>query len=438
MRTHTCRSSLGRVGLPALLALAACSTDSILQVDRPDIIPPTALGGALGATALYNGAIGDMAYAQGTFSGLMLGAGLFSDEFQFGGTPPEVRQFDLGGLLRENSFSQVIYLNLHRGRISAAKAAAALLKVDASDKRVAETLALQALATIWIGEHYCSGTPLSDYGPPIVYGNPLSTADVFNQALQLLTSANAQGDARIANFIAVLKGRALLDNAKFPEAALAVASVPTDYKYDFLYSAASDRTQNNMKSFIYDTDYMSVSDHEGTNGLDFASANDPRVPVELSQDTPTGVSRFDGKTPMYRFTRYNSFDAPITNASGVEARLIEAEAALNAGNPALWLQKLNEARAPWSLPDLTDPGTPPARVDLMFRERAFAMFATAHRVGDLRRLVRQYGRPVTSVFPTGPYHKDNLTRGNQGSIIIPQTEDNNPNYHPTDCDPLKS
>src|SRR5207245_5059605 len=111
--------------------------------------------------------------------------------------------------------------------------------------------------------------------------------------------------ARIGNFIAVLKGRALLDNAKFPEAALAVAGVPTCYKYDFLFSAASDRTQNNMKAFIYDYDYLSVSDHEGINGLDFASANDPRVPAELSQDTPTGVSRFDGKTPMYRFTKYN-------------------------------------------------------------------------------------------------------------------------------------
>ena len=87
---------------------------------------------------------------------------------------------------------------------------------------------------------------------------------------------------------------------------------------------------------------------------------------------------------------------------------------------------------------LADPGNPPAQVDLMFRERAFAMFGTAHRIGDLRRLVRQYGRAVTSVFPTGLYHKDNLTRGNQGSIIIPQTEDNNPNYHASDCDPLKS
>jgi len=41
---------------------------------------------------------------------------------------------------------------------------------------------------------------------------------------------------------------------------------------------------------------------------------------------------------------------------------------------------------------LTDPGTAEARVDLLFRERAFWFFLTGHRQGDLRRLIRQYGR----------------------------------------------
>ena len=47
--------------------------------------------------------------------------------------------------------------------------------------------------------------------------------------------------------------------------------------------------------------------------------------------------------------------------------------------------------------------TAAAQVDQLFRERAFWLFATGHRLGDLRRLVRQYARPATSVFPTGPY-----------------------------------
>ena len=135
---------------------------------------------------------------------------------------------------------------------------------------------------------------------------------------------------------------------------------------------------------------------------------------------------------------YDSFGSPIVNASGREARLIEAEAALQASNIGTWLSKMNEVRATYQMAPLADPVTPAARVDLMFRERAFTLFATAHRVGDLRRLVRQYGRTVTATFPTGAYHKDNLTRGNQGSLIVPQTEDNNPNYKATDCDATKS
>jgi starch-binding outer membrane protein, SusD/RagB family len=424
------------VGL--VVAAIGCSTDDLLDVERPDIIPPDKLAGTPGATARYNGALGDMAYAQGTFSGLMLASGLFSDEFRFGGTPPEVRQFDLGAIQRENSFSQTIWLNIHRGRQSAERAAAALIGVSATDPRIAEMKGLAALATIWVGEHYCGGAPFSDFGPPDVYGNPLPTSQVFDRALTLITAGQAIAGLppRIANLLAVLKGRALLDKGDHAAAAAAVAAVPIDFVYQTEFSAADARTQNTMKGFIYDFDYMSVSDGEGGNGLNFASANDPRIPV--TQDFGP-VSRFDGKTPMYQFTRYNSFGSPIVNASGIEAVLIRAEADLKAGAINDWLAKLNQARATVAgLGSLADPGTAVARENLMFRERAFWLFATAHRLGDMRRLVRQYGRTVTAVFPTGAYHKDNLTRGNQGSLVIPQTEENNPNYKPSDCDPTKA
>ena len=64
----------------------------------------------------------------------------------------------------------------------------------------------------------------------------------------------------------------------------------------------------------------------------------------------------------------------------------------------------------------------------MFRERAFALFASGHRLGDLRRLVRQYGRGAESVYPTGAYHKDGLQLGTDLQFIIPLTEKNNPNF----------
>ena len=55
------------------------------------------------------------------------------------------------------------------------------------------------------------------------------------------------------------------------------------------------------------------------------------------------------------------------------------------------------------LAPLEDPGSPDARLDLLFRERAAWLFLTGHRQGDLRRLVRHYGRSAESTYPTGFY-----------------------------------
>lgn len=107
--------------------------------------------------------------------------------------------------------------------------------------------------------------------------------------------------------------------------------------------------------------------------------------------------------------------------------MIEAEAQLKAGQPAAAIATLNAARTTVTgLAPLTDPGTEAGRVDLLFRERAFWLFSTGHRTGDLRRLVRQYGRAANTVFPTGAWHKG----GNYGvdvTVPVPQAEQNNPN-----------
>ena len=425
----------------ALMTVAgACSTNDILKVDRPDVIDPGKLAGATGAAAIYNGAVGEVAYGQsGTFAGFMLLTSLFTDEFRFGGTPPEVREMDLDQIKNENSFAQSIWLNIHRGRRAAERGATAIAaSVSPTDKRVGELWALAGLSTIWIAETYCSGAPLSVDQPEIQYGSNLTTDQLFDAALTRLNSATSAtgGDANLVNLVAVLRGRALLGKGQFAQAAAAVASVPTAYKYDLLYSSSDARLQNSMKAYIYDFDYTSVSDHEGGNGLNYASAGDPRIPV--TQDFGP-VSRFDNVTPMFQFTQYSSYGSPITNASGIEARMIEAEGAYQANNTATFLAKLNEARATMAgLAPLTDPGTAAGRVDLLFRERAFWMFGTGHRLGDMRRLVRQYSRAADTVYPRGAYHKDSLTRGNQVNVRVSIDELNNPNYDASKCDPTKA
>jgi hypothetical protein len=121
-------------------------------------------------------------------------------------------------------------------------------------------------------------------------------------------------------------------------------------------------------------------------------------------------------------------ESPMAIISGVEARLIEAEAALKAGNTTTWLAKLNELRARVTgLPALTDPGSANARLDLTFRERAFWLFGRGYRLGDMRRLVRQYSRSPESVFPTGDWFKGG-SFGADLSLPIPQAEENNPEF----------
>jgi hypothetical protein len=71
------------------------------------------------------------------------------------------------------------------------------------------------------------------------------------------------------------------------------------------------------------------------------------------------------------------------------------------------------------------------RVDLVFAERAYWLFLTGERQGDLRRLVRNYGRNAEAVFPTGPYLPNGQlpSYGSDVSLNIPSAEHNNPQFH---------
>ena len=128
---------------------------------------------------------------------------------------------------------------------------------------------------------------------------------------------------------------------------------------------------------------------------------------------------------------------PVALVTGIQARLIEAEAALRGATPANAITILNDLRSTvrsitnvpsLTLAPLTDPGTQAGRVDLLFRERAFWNYGLGMRLGDLRRMVRQYGRTQASVFPSGAYGTSGLTYGSDVNFPIPQAERNNPEF----------
>jgi hypothetical protein len=135
-------------------------------------------------------------------------------------------------------------------------------------------------------------------------------------------------------------------------------------------------------------------------------------------------------------------------ANGIDARLIEAEAAFLAGNYGGLngtLAILNALRASQqvltnnvtyaanALPPLTDPGTDSARVAQLFREKAFWTFSRGERLGDLRRLIRQAPYKqwynANNTFPTGQHYRGG-TYGTDVNLPVPQDEqNNNPKFH---------
>jgi len=129
-------------------------------------------------------------------------------------------------------------------------------------------------------------------------------------------------------------------------------------------------------------------------------------------------------------------------ASGLEARVIRAEGLLAAGVSNAYIALLDSLRAnPPSyvlgnnvatpvMGALTDPVTAAARVDQFFKERAYWLWLTGHRLGDMRRLMRSYGRTEAQVFPTGGYFKQNLQYdGSDVNFPVPIDEENNPDFN---------
>jgi hypothetical protein len=433
------------LALVGLLALPAVGCNDLLEVNDPDIVTPDNLQDELGLQTLRNGALSNFneAWSAGGWNngGVVMISGLMSDEWMHAGTFPTRRELDRREIqIKGNTTLDNFFFQMQRARADLERAAIQIERAvsDAStDARIPEMRTYTGFMYVAFGENYCSGVPFSETIDSIYYGEPLTTSEMLERAVGHFDAAlsHPAADVDIANLARVGKGRALLSLGRYAEAGTAVAAVPDDWiVHNWHSNVAPPRTISGTYHLNYEAGRWSVADAEGGNGLAFRSGNDPRVPW-----SDEGIG-FDSETPLYWFLSASSRTDRFPLASGVEARLIEAEAALESGGG--WLGILNNLRQDYityadllypdhpsagTLTPLADPGTPDERVDLLFSERAFWLFNTAHRLGDLRRLVRQYGRATESVFPTGAYFKGG-SYGTDVNIPVPQPEENNPNF----------
>lgn len=424
----------------AVLALSACSTDS-LNVSNPDLIKPNDLKSAAGAQVVRNGAVRDFYIAfSGTQDGVVVLSGAMADETEVTDTFADrqranERNLDpmLGGA--QNS----LYANLHKARTDMITAARIWSAYKAASKdSLAEIYSLKGLSETYLAEIYCSGVPFSyeDDAGKAVFGKPLTTAQMFQASLASFDTALTNASSANAKALAQIgRGRALLNLGQFAQAAQAVQGVATSFKAQAYHSTASGSQNNGIWSgTVPAASRYTVATNKGTNGYNYLqSPADPRMPWVPS--TRTG---FDGRTVnMPTQQKYPGQSSPATYADGVEARLIELEAQLQANTQAARdavYAGLNNLRATAISPAMGPlaggaPTTQDAAVNQFFGERASWLWLTGHRLGDMRRLVRQYGRAANTVFPVGSVRtRPEITYGNDVNFVIPFRETNNPNF----------
>jgi hypothetical protein len=443
------------LGLP--LIAGACKGDALQVID-----PERATPANITPDVAFAGAISD--FQQG-FSGhggesMVSVSAVFTDEFHSAGTFPTRNRSDQRHQFsaQDGNTQDNTYDNLQIARTSAIAAQEKIASdVSPGDPRISELKSYIGYVYTFMGEDWCpyvAFSTVSDYSPDTP-GQPIGASQMFTAAADTFTAAASAAKDNDRKYLAMVgKARAQLDNGDYDGAAATVASVPTSFVFYVEHSTASSDDENGIYD-LQDNGRYSVSDVEGINGLDYRSADDPRIP--WGTDSRGG---FTPSIPLYFALRYPTKSANVVLADGIEARLIEAEAALSNGQTATWLSILNDLRAnvaslmaaryqppdsytlatltlhpvAASLAPLADPGTTAARVDMMFRERAFWLYLTGHRLSDMRRLIRQYGRDPESVFPTGDYFKGGgLTYSTDVAWQMDYQERNNPNYDLSQC-----
>lgn len=459
---HTLRSRRGLLvatAIAALATLAACDAwkNDLLEAPDPDVIDPSSVQSAAGATSVRLGALARLRLAtvgsgNAGSEGTWLMGGLLADEWSTSSTFVQNDEVDERQTSLSNSSVDGSLRAIYRVRTSANQAIGLLNKFKATPASdIGEMYFARGFSELQLALDFCNGIPLSDAaGDNVVLGKPLTVAEVLTVAVASLDSAIALSSATdtasvtVNRAAKVARGRALMALNRPADAATAVAGVPTSFSYDATSSATS---QNGIWNQGLSQRRYTIGDSlEGNahnllvkNAIPFYSLHDPRLPASytISAKGDTTKSQ-DGLTYSRTTTLYNQTTS-ISVVNGIDARLLEAEAALHNNDAATMISTLNALRAapqtlgtvttsPSALAPLTDPGTADGRLTLLFREKALWTFSRGQRLGDLRRLIRQYNKTADQVFPIGTHYRG-TTYGADVNLPITTGESNgNPNF----------
>jgi hypothetical protein len=438
--------------------LGACDSTrhQLLAADTPDIINPSSVTSPEAAEALRIGAIGRVrTEAAGGESAWLLG-GLLTDEWRSSDTFSQRNETDQRTVQESNANIQGMYTALGQTRNSTREALNALVKYKPNPAwAVGQMYWALGFTEMTLAETFCNGIPLGDASTGVpIYSVPYTNDQVFAIAVAHLDSALTFLSATDATTVLwkqtvlITKARLLVDlGQQGAAAALVPASVvPTNFA-NTVATFSLTTTDNQIWALNNSAKRWTVGDSLDAlgrinNAIPFASLNDSRVPViGTTLGTSPAGRGFDQSTNLVSQLIWGR-DDPVNVVSGLDARLIEAEAALKTNDFAGMTTILNALRGtPQTIGFINGTATKSAvmtplptpaalsdAVNVFFREKALWQFARGFRLGDMRRMIRQYGRTQDTVFPTGSAFKSGAY-GTDVNLPVTTNEYQNPNFH---------
>lgn len=439
--------------------LGACDVNKeLLQPQQPGVILPGAITSATAADALWSGALtqwnkvmnGSPTNSGSNQEGLWNWEGLFTDEVRSVDTFSQRNDADQRNEATNDALLTTIYNASQQARGRARDAINALLTYDNSatgKQHVGEMYLMMGYIEMQLSSVFCNGIPFGEtvngvpsYTQPVTdsVGSKLAISRTDTALTYVSPTSTDSATKNIAWAALVTKARAQVDLGDFTGAATTVTNVPTAFQYNFNYSQPTFDNEwwvegPNVKRYSAG-DSVDVAGPI-LNAIPFAELGDPRVSV-----TNKGLTAEDGHSVLWQVNNWGR-DDPVPVVSGIDARLIEAEAKLRAGDIPGMMTILNVLRASpqllgiYQVPAMAPLATPAdqaSATDLFFREKALWQFGRGFRMDDLRRLVRQYGRSQDQVFPTGNFTRNGTPSGQFGTQVafpVPDYERTNPNFN---------
>lgn len=395
----------GRVlALGAVLgSLAGC--DNLLDVSDPSRFTDLDLDNALVAVAV--GVEGDL-HAQ--VDNIIVGNAILSDVWQHTGTWSGYDDMDHGRTEWERNSNSGA--GLLRTRFAAQDAIARFDRLEAEGTTIAPELRAQVLVSEGWADLIMAGAQCEQ--PSGQQTAAITDIQLYAQARDKLTAALAvaSGDFTLWANAGIARAELMLGNYATASAAAGavIAAAPAGgweklalYQTGTLTSSIVnlDTWGFNHAAGMREKWWPLVDDTELKMRDPLTGELDSRVPIRHE----AGVLGVDGTTQFYSQWKYTGFDddIPITHLG--EMRLIQAEAAMETGDPLGALAILNSLRSDAGLLDapasmFANPLTPTRNevFDVLLNERFAELFMEGHRLQDLHR----FGLTAGFMAGTGP------------------------------------